>query len=201
VLVYTSPFQQDGGGGIQYSLTDASQVSHVRSFSSGNGDSLQTWYKAGTAGTISSPPADSQFKDFQTTKMLPSGAIRATGFATAAAWDAVRISILTAKGKVNSRGWGIYTRAQVYFVGPTTTTFDNGNSFQIQLDFLTTSLEWMAWGEFFDPLGNHPRDSATEANVRAGGLPTVGAQAQYNGITLASQYLEADFNALFSFTP
>lgn len=203
-LVYTGRI--GGDSPITFILTDAANVSHLRTFSSGDGLPLQTWYKTGTAGGVSvdpDPGPGGHHKDFTTNKMVPSGVIRAVGFGTAAQWDAIRVPILLAKGELNSTSWGIYTRAQVYFVGPTTTTTNRGASYTIQMDFVTTDdpAGWMAWGEYFDILGNHPNDSANQFDILAAGLPPVGTQSQHNGITLASLYKETDFNALFSFAP
>jgi hypothetical protein len=199
---------QGGGGASAWTVTDATTSEFVPCFAtSAGGAALTVWYKKGQSPATTVFPGvdathDARLKGVRGIHRLsPRRHLRVTGRLLAVNWDAVKTAIRAASGKINSDVWGGYARGTWLFLGPVTRTADFGRTFDIELDFAYDPNGHYPIGVYFDEHGEHPADSATEAQLRTGGPPPENTYKGRNGIMMASVYPETPFTPLFAFLP
>jgi hypothetical protein len=201
---YLAPFDNFAETGvIKYTLEDLTLSRQVTTYTAATQDiSLDLIYGRGATGVQNFPLiAGDSYKVAGVPKFDGYRMLRATGRATKAQWDAVKGAVREAAFRIHSDDWGDYERGRWLFMGPQTRTTDKGQTYSIQLDFIEERFGHFPIIAYFNEFGEHPGDSSTEADVRAAGPPTEGNIITYNGITMASIYLETTFSDLFSFTP
>jgi hypothetical protein len=188
------------GGGISYELEDANVTETVNTFATASGDTIKIQYKKGgdTVVVFTNPFVE---KPIGVRRIRSYRCLRATGMATKSEWFAVRDTIKALRNNINSVPWGGEPRGTWMFLGPISRIQTNNNRVQIELPFIEGIDGHYPIGAYFDQYGFHPADCTTEADLRADGLPVVGAYHRRNGITIASVYPEINFNSFFNFTP
>jgi hypothetical protein len=205
-LVYRSPPFIAGGTEILWVVQDQSLTNHITTYATAGTDggttSILLWYRPNESASTDVRPADAVTQNVGTHKIIPYRGLRVNGRATQQQWSAVRKVIRAASGKINSDNWGTYTRGQWLFLGPTSTTTDNGNTYNIELTFLGDMHGHFPIVVYVDPQTGHiPGDISTEAKLRSGGLPTFGDMFRRNGLGLVSIYEETTFADKFNFNP
>lgn len=205
-LTYGSPPNFTGDTIITYTITDAFQTSHILTQCSANGsENLYALYKVGGSVHESMDDSDARSYHFSAPKIVTFRTLRATGIATRAQWDPVKADIRASAGTLNSVPWGSDDRGMWLFLGPITRTADYGATYTVQLDFVRAErpTSFYPMGFYYDLLGIHPKDSATESDLldRLGGPPIYDSVYRSNGASIASIYDEVAWPDNFSFTP
>lgn len=202
-LIYRAAFDPGSGSDqIIWTVEDSPVVSHILTNATSNqGAALAVWYVSGEPDTTVAYPGNGHLKGMQVHKAVVDRSIRVTGRATKTQWRAFRVAVRAAAGTINNATWGGYPRGEWLFVGPQTRTIDRGNTYDIALEFWWKRGGHYPVGVYTDEFGNIPSDVAREQAVRTGGPPPEGQYKGRNGVMMASVQPEANFSALFNFTP
>lgn len=198
-LVYRAPGPND------FVMEDVSQTEFRETYATAGGSAaLVLWYKKGTASTIMTAPAGSDSVAGSTHRLVPKRIMRVKGWSTRSIWNTVKDGIRQALGQINKVQWGLNItdeRGHWLFAGISTITNDYNRTYHHELFFINEPTGHYEVRAYLNIHGEHPPDSATEAQLRALGPPAVGGSITLNGIGMFSIYNEIDFNPLFGFTP
>lgn len=180
-------------------------VSFIQTSATARGSStLNTFYRRATSAqpidANGSPPNGATVQPGRVHKMRSGQVIRAiANMSTVYYQTNLRQKFLSVAAMINMDNWNGYTRGQVYFVGPKTTTRNAGTVTQAVLDFIVEPRGHYPVLAWFDLHGRHPKDCDTEAYLRAAGLPAVDNLRRVNGLSLCSVQDEGVFTSVFPF--
>jgi hypothetical protein len=181
-------------------VQDGYTISHVQTNATSDGsEAITVWYKKGEDGTFGDAPTGAQENSVRVHKLVSDRIAKVIRVMPKDAWEAVKDAYRSRADTINTDNWNDGERGQWYFPGPETRTTNIGATVTVALPFYFRKVGWFGRAVWYNALGQHPVDSATESDVFAGGPPSEGTQTKGNGFTAVSVQDESIFGSVFDF--
>lgn len=226
VIRYHSPIGPQSGATITYTVNDSNQQSTIKTYSTADGSQvLSGWYQPGFNNSAHYPAPTSPNDDIvdggaplaavlpvAAQKLVSHRVITATAQTFPSTWNSLKAPFQAARSCINSDTTGVWApRGLWLYLGPSI-TYNNAGT----VGYLTHTIaeavgtgRWFAILPYFNQHGEHPADSAAEADLSTAVdedsdpvayPPVLGGQIRINGLTMASIQGEVNFATLFSGT-